>query len=389
MEIVYCEGWAADDRALVGRLAESVARQRDARGEQYAVALVRDGGAPAAVVEIAWAHSFARLWHLDEHGRKTRMLEYRRLPGDQLFLLRAEAWRHTGPESYVARKYARDGSRTTKIVEFGRGERETRESGSPDELTIPAPAFGDWVALANLDEVTTVTTAADPVESEPAAPPWRPPVPLRPCALAETFTPGTRFVLDDSEMVVETCAAGTLRMPSGRLMVGDPSYVSEGRPLTVSVAPGEYPVDVSIARFVEYPDHARTAALRLTVRREPVARWEMALFPDCDPLFLDDGQMFGFGVDAGMACFVDADAAAALEEEAIEGEVYQYLEDEMFTEVTSPETEGNMIVCGSGWGDGVYPTWLGRTAGGEPAALVIDFLVLHGGTVVDNESVTD
>jgi uncharacterized protein DUF4241 len=394
MEIVYCEGWAPDNRALVGRLAEAVARQRDERGEQYAVALVGDGGAPAAVLEIAWARRFARTWRLNEQGRPVRVSEYRRLPEDRLFLLQVEEREYVGAEirGHVERRNQRDGRSMVLVTKFGRGTRQTREQVPPEELTTAVPAFGDWLAMAGLDEAAPVRTAADPAESAPVAPPWRPPVPLEPFALAETFTPGTRFALGEQddvdeqdqqdEVVVETHAVGTLRMPSGRLMVGDPTNVSGGNPITVTVAPGEYPADVSLARFVRSPDHVRPVALRLTVHPEPVASWEMALFPDCDPLFLSDGQMFGFGVDAGMACFVDADAAEALQEEAVEGEIYLDLDDQEFTEVTSPDTEANMVVCHSGWGDGVYPTWLGRTAAGEPAAFVIDFLVLHGGKVV-------
>lgn len=51
-------------------------------------------------------------------------------------------------------------------------------------------------------------------------------------------------------------------------------------------------------------------------------------------------------------------------------------------EVVDPDSGTNLIAFASGWGDGAYPTWIGRTADGEVACFVADMLVLHDAAVL-------
>jgi hypothetical protein len=81
---------------------------------------------------------------------------------------------------------------------------------------------------------------------------------------------------------------------------------SGSQAFTGRVAPGEHRVSLSVVRFDDNPGHVRVAAARLTVRPGPAATWEPALRPDEDPRSLDEEQFFGFGVDSGTGCVVDA-----------------------------------------------------------------------------------
>jgi hypothetical protein len=54
------------------------------------------------------------------------------------------------------------------------------------------------------------------------------------------------------------------------------------------------------------------ATARPLVRDEPVVAWELALRAGQDPRLLGDGEFYGFGVDAGMACLVGAAATGQL-----------------------------------------------------------------------------
>jgi hypothetical protein len=115
----------------------------------------------------------------------------------------------------------------------------------------------------------------------PVPPADDPPKRLYPSAAADLFEPGKRFRVDTGDVAVsELKPAGTLRLPTGRLVATDPSWLYAGPPpdigpFTATVAPGAYPVTLALLRG---PD-LRVAAARLTVRDEPVAGWEMALRP--------------------------------------------------------------------------------------------------------------
>src|SRR5436309_8977969 len=90
-----------------------------------------------------------------------------------------------------------------------------------------------------------------PVAVTPSA---GPPTALYPSAAADLFRPGTRHRLETGEVAVaEVLPAGVLRLPTGRLVAVDPSWLSGGRPpgigpFTVTVPPGGYPLTLALLR---------------------------------------------------------------------------------------------------------------------------------------------
>jgi hypothetical protein len=112
------------------------------------------------------------------------------------------------------------------------------------------------------------------------------------------------------------------------------------------------------------------AAVKVWVGDGPVDSWEMALRAGQDPRTLPDGGFFGFGVDAGAGCFFDAAAASALARQTTEF-VLGYQESR---ELTDDASGANLIAFSSGWGDGSYPVWIGRTSAGAIACFVADLL---------------
>lgn len=110
----------------------------------------------------------------------------------------------------------------------------------------------------------------------------------------------------------------------------------------------------------------------------PAVSWELALLPGQDGRLLDDGEFYGFGVDTGMGCFLDASGRDELEKVITEwGEGHGHDVDLLPAEVHAPETGTNLIAVRSGMGDSSYPVWAGRDAGGNVTAFVADLLVLH------------
>jgi hypothetical protein len=187
--------------------------------------------------------------------------------------------------------------------------------------------------------------------------------------LVEMLPEGACPTVHDRRLRISTHRAGPLRLPSGRLVAADPSSLDYGEePFLVTVAPGDYPVTIAVATFLDDPGHSRVCATRLEITAEPAVRWELALRDGQDPLDLGAGEFFGFGVDAGLACFVDEDNRERL------AEAWESLPDLLNPRYTT--LDGNeMVAWSSGWGDGAYPTWIGRDISGNVVAFVADMLL--------------
>lgn len=204
---------------------------------------------------------------------------------------------------------------------------------------------------------------------------------------------------DQEAWPIEVREVGALPLPSGRLVLCDPIIVEvDHPPMSTALPVGEYPVAVARARVGE--DHHRTAAALLVLGQEPVARWAMAR-PDGDAPddWAEIGDFTGYGVDAGTGAFADAEALADLERTMREDE--GMLEDPISTALHDDEDndtgavvaaprEGALAVAAfeSGWGDGVYPTWIGHAADDSVSVVMTDFL-LAGDPWVDGGGGSD
>lgn len=204
------------------------------------------------------------------------------------------------------------------------------------------------------------------------------------------FTAGSRY--DCGEGMTATVTAlpeAALWLPTGRVAACDP-FVGLGDdvdPFTETVAPGTYSVAVAVVEVAraDTPEftHERVAAAWLRVSDAPTARWTLALSGGQDLDELKDTEFFGYGVDAGTGCFVDASGTTALGD--FIGEDGDRLIDAMYgadtsiscrpVALTDPATGHGFVAFPSGWGDGAYPTWVGHTATGEVTGFITDFFV--------------
>ena len=205
------------------------------------------------------------------------------------------------------------------------------------------------------------------------------------------FTAGERFALPSGQVgTVSVMAPVELALPSGRIVACDPFTglgPYGGDPFTVAVPPGRYPVTVALVEITA-PDepeperpHQRVGAARLTVLDAPVTAWEQAVVPEQDLGSLGEDEFYGYGVDAGTGCFVDAEAVEPLGEfESSTGTLTAAFEAAEWAAgvvvLDDPQSGHNLVAFSSGWGDGVYPTWIGRTTDGDVACLVTEFFVI-------------
>jgi len=202
--------------------------------------------------------------------------------------------------------------------------------------------------------------------------------------------------LDDEALRVRRLqwqSCGSLQITSGRIVACDPLVQPERPPFVRSVSGrGAFSAEV-----LQHEGRHALAVLWLRDRgvlQSADLHWEPALLDGQSQDELGDDEFYGYPVDAGVGCFMDADCAAAIaEREARETSANpdygSYYDDVLDEELGSkdmadhyPLGEGsanNVLIFSSGWGDGSYPSFWALDAAGESVALVTDFMTMQGG----------
>lgn len=177
---------------------------------------------------------------------------------------------------------------------------------------------------------------------------------------------------------------GDVILPTGRIVAADPLVYPERPPFARAVPPGRYPVTLYVAQ-------GRNALAMLRVAPGRIARWRIATLPGQDAAKLKGGEIYGYGVDAGLGSFMDAEAPAAMERRGRENPKCDNYYDCVLSEELSAngddyvlhrplkDLDVNVAVFSSGWGDGFYASYWGEDEAGNVLALVTDFGVLENG----------
>ena len=197
---------------------------------------------------------------------------------------------------------------------------------------------------------------------------------------------------------VDVLDIGAVHFPSGTIFACDPLVELEDTPPFIQTIPaGTYPVKICVVPSEKYGD--RYACVKVEVSREKPVRYELGMTgkEDLDEELDEDGY-FGFGVDAGMGCVADIQTQAAfktywakrleedpdidpyndlfcdlLEENAKACPKYQLSHGDWLN-WTVPDTDCNLPIFASGWGDGYYPVYFGYDAKGKVCAVYVRFI---------------
>jgi len=196
--------------------------------------------------------------------------------------------------------------------------------------------------------------------------------------LSRAFFPGTSAHIGNRRITFTVHRLGNLKVPSGRLIACDPQLL-DGEPFEEAVPGGEYPVEVAIVRV---DGEERIAFARIKLSEADAVKWEMALVAGQDPAALEDGEVYGYGVDTAMGSFMDEEAFVEMLARSDEDdELYvQTLVDSM--EDTRDcgllnDGKASVALFSSGYGDGTYASYWGMDVNGRRATLTTDFRVVR------------
>lgn len=193
---------------------------------------------------------------------------------------------------------------------------------------------------------------------------------------------GLTYLADNNHISFQVVSTGILHTPSGRISACDPLVQPEQPSFTQKVAEGDYEVKIAIARYDSGDERVAFAMLRFS--EEQAVQWKMALIGDQNEQGLGHDEFFGYGVDSGTGCFMDAEAAELLNERMTqEDDFYEEITEGMQTTYKntrswlsfqpSDTSKANVVCFSSGWGDGVYPSFFGYSLDGDVVSLVTDF----------------
>lgn len=198
---------------------------------------------------------------------------------------------------------------------------------------------------------------------------------------------------------LDRLSLGMVSVPTGFMIACDPLYdLSRYVDSYFACTPtGSFPVTASIIKPDIY-DCTRYAALQIKFSDAPAIYYEEALNGSEDLRGIEEGNFFGFEVASGLACFGDAivrNAAADFFnlwfEENPNGNIYDDYFKGFFIESAInyphyqrdqgdwlnwrvPGTDYTMVICQTGFGDGVYPVYFGRDAADNICQLVALFI---------------
>lgn len=191
---------------------------------------------------------------------------------------------------------------------------------------------------------------------------------------------------------------GNVSFPTGNVIVCDPLvYISRKiKPYFVQTPTGTFPLTTLVAEVEK--DYYRYVAVQVKFTDNKAVNYIEALKGTEDLDGLEEGEYFGFNVDAGLATVIDTatrDAYCDFEDEwrkeNTDGNVYDdFFADEFkksyeqnpqfqrkggdWINFNIPNTNLNIPMIQSGFGDGSYPVYFGYDADNKICELVIQFI---------------
>jgi hypothetical protein len=208
-----------------------------------------------------------------------------------------------------------------------------------------------------------------------------------------SFDDGETVTALGYDIVMRRRNVGDLHLPTGELIACDPLKYLETEPFEAEIEPGSFPLILIIAQL---RDDSRIAYAMLEVGDEEAVRWERAELQEDDDSNLLHFDA-GYPVDSSVGCFMDADTASVLMDynQAVRSEDdefkralhsgfnrhrhkgYTWTNVDLRRDVKIRGAQDLNVICfETGYGPGLYETWIGFDRDDRICRVVTDLDVL-------------
>ncbi|UZT96900.1 DUF4241 domain-containing protein [Chryseobacterium fluminis] len=193
---------------------------------------------------------------------------------------------------------------------------------------------------------------------------------------------------------LETMEIGNVSLPFGKIVVRDPLVALNANqsPYFVQAPIGNFPVTISVVKSEDWGDRYAVVKVEFTKEKPVIYREALVGIEELEDVTEDD--YFGFGVDAGLGCITDAEVLPFVDifideinvenvyDDYFAGLFAQNYKDNPKNQREAgdwinwkvPNTEYQIPMFASGFGDGTYPVYFGYDANEEICGLYIQFI---------------
>lgn len=193
---------------------------------------------------------------------------------------------------------------------------------------------------------------------------------------------------------MEVMEIGDVSLPSGKVVVRDPLVFldSTQNPYFIETPKGNFPVTIAVVKSEDWGD--RYAAVKVKFTDKKPVLYQEALIGNENLDGVKEDDFFGFHVDAGLGCIADAEALPEFDKFIADLNVDNIYDDyfaELFAQSykenpnnqrdagdwinwTIPNTNYQIPMFASGFGDGSYPVYFAYDANEEICGLYIQFI---------------
>lgn len=189
--------------------------------------------------------------------------------------------------------------------------------------------------------------------------------------------------------LLESFEVGKIYLSTGKLVACDPLITNDMQPFTTPFPKGDFQVLLH-----KETESNCVAYAEIIFSNAKITSWKMATTKEQNIKDLAEGEVFGYPVESGMGCFMDAQTQEQLnlhEQKLFQrkGDDFMGIYEEFFHEhffdengaidqfaflKPTEEDAGNIFAFETGYGEGFYASYIGFDKENNPVKIITEFI---------------